>query len=310
MSIVGGVRAIGDAPDLRSVAGIVREAWRRSNWLTALTLGHVALAALLAMGALVDDAQVLGISRWLKPMKFAASIAIYLGALAWYAPEFGSPRARRWPLALAGWTMVIEIVAIVMQGARGTTSHYNIATWFDARVFNAMGIAIAINTVAMAWCGFLAWRTYRLTPSPYRLGIVLGLAVALAGSAIGGMMIGNNAHTVGLADGGPGLPLLNWSTAGGDLRVSHFLGLHALQGLPVIGALVGRRAVIGAAIAWMALTVATLAQALAGRPVLATRTEEAARPTSAEVTVDLRNLPTSVGTIVARTLLLRPTNEG
>lgn len=248
---------------------VAREARRRHAWLTTLALAHVVLLALLLVGVMIDDVQVLGINRWIKPMKFAASIAIYLGALAWYAPALGTERARRWPLALAGWTMVVEIVAIVVQAARGTTSHYNIATPLDAAIFATMGNAIAINTIAMAWCAVLAWRSYRSAPSGYRLGIVLGLVVALGGSAIGGVMVTHQAHTVGLADGGPGLPILNWSTVGGDLRVSHFVGLHALQGLPVVGALVGRGAVVGAALLWAAVTVAALVQAFAGRALLA-----------------------------------------
>ena len=248
---------------------VLREAWRRSPWLTALALAHGALLAALLIGVAVDDMQVLGINRWIKPAKFAASIALYLGSLAWYAPDLGDARARRWAYVTAGTTMVIEMVAITMQAARGMTSHYNIATLLDAVVFQTMGIAIALNTVAMARCALLAWRRYVLAPSAWQLGITLGLAIAILGSLIGPVMVVHNAHTMGAADGGPGLPFVNWSTVAGDLRIAHFIGLHALQGLPLIAALWGRRAVLIATGLWSAFTLATLVQALAGRPLLA-----------------------------------------
>jgi hypothetical protein len=76
------------------------------------------------------------------------------------------------------------------------------------------------------------------------LAIRAGLVIALIGMALAFLMTSPTAdqlnsfrgiagaHTVGLPDGGPGLPLLGWSTVAGDLRVPHFVGMHALQLIP------------------------------------------------------------------------------
>jgi hypothetical protein len=86
---------------------------------------------------------------------------------------------------------------------------------------------------------------------------------------------------VGVEDGGPGLPLTHWNTSGGDLRVGHFVGLHALQAMPLVGWLLRRRRArrLGdghrtaltwiAGLAYLGLTVLLLWQALRGQPLLA-----------------------------------------
>jgi hypothetical protein len=53
-------------------------------------------------------------------------------------------------------------------------------------------------------------------------------------------MVAQGQSVVGVAPGGPGLPVLNWSTTGGDFRVAHCLGIHALQILPIAGWLIDR----------------------------------------------------------------------
>jgi len=82
------------------------------------------------------------------------------------------------------------------------------------------------------------------------------------------------AHTVGLADGGRGLPLLGWSTAGGDLRIPHFVGMHALQALPLFVLLLNAcrrlRPVLLAAATFVATVVLLTSQALIGQSIVAT----------------------------------------
>jgi hypothetical protein len=75
------------------------------------------------------------------------------------------------------------------------------------------------------------------------------------------------------------LPLVGWSTTGGDLRIAHFVGMHALQGLPLLAAALGAlgrfdeltrmRIVQVAAAAWTGLVVLLTGQALRAQPLLA-----------------------------------------
>ena len=83
-------------------------------------------------------------------------------------------------------------------------------------------------------------------------------------------MTGRLAHTVGGADGGPGLPVVNWSTKYGDLRVAHFIGMHALQIIPLFGYFITRRVsvVILFSLVYLSLAMAVLIQAVNRMPLL------------------------------------------
>jgi hypothetical protein len=134
-----------------------------------------------------------------------------------------------------GIAMIVEDTIIGLQSARGVRSHMNYATVQDALLFSVMGLFIAFNTAIGAWL-LVVWCWARTTwPAVVVWGVRLGLVMLLAASAEGVRMVMHGAHTVGAADGGTGLPFVNWSTGHGDLRVAHFFALHALQIFPLVG---------------------------------------------------------------------------
>lgn len=198
---------------------------------------HVALL-LLALALLpLDGRLVTGLPVWVKPVKFCLSTIAYVWTLGWLLADLPARTRRAGQLISAGvaLSMVVEQACVFTQAARGTSSHYNVATGFDAAVFQTMGLFIMLNTALTVWALYLVWRHRPHGPAGYVWGVRLGLLLFLAGSLLGGMMIHLGQHTVGAPDGGPGLPGLGWSTRAGDLRIAHFLGLHSLQAVPLLG---------------------------------------------------------------------------
>jgi hypothetical protein len=202
------------------------------NWILAL-----ALVVLVQF----DSRTILGINPWIKPMKFSVSIAIYVWTLAWYLRYLS---ARRRAVTVISWTVAIcvlwEIAGITLQSARGMPSHFNVATPFDAVLFTTLGVMIGINTTMLIWATALFLVDRPDLPAAYLWGIRFGLMVFLLASFEGVLMVRHGSHTVGGADGEVGLPFINWSRQHGDLRVAHFVGMHALQVLPLAGYWIGR----------------------------------------------------------------------
>ncbi len=125
-------------------------------------------------------------------------------------------------------------------------------------MFSVMGASIALVWVATLVISVVLFASPG--PDPARnLAMRAGALISVAGMALGFLMTIPTqaqlqdfqgiagAHTVGPPDGGPGLPLLGWSTVGGDLRIPHFVGMHALQALPlflIVLELASRRAAV------------------------------------------------------------------
>lgn len=255
------------------------ELYKRNRVLTVAGFVMLVLFVLAALIAPFDTRAIMGINPWIKPMKFLVSIAIYLWTLAWFSAYVSRFRKTLNVITFgAAITMTVEIICIVLQAARGTTSHFNISTPFNERVFSTMGMMIVINSLMVALMFVLFIMPSVKLPTAYLWGIRLGLLFLLIASAEGGIIVSNNAHTVGMADGGAGLPFVNWSREAGDLRIAHFMAMHGLQVFPLVGYLLSEKKTLSQSVKIVGLFAFTflyavvfafvLWQALSGKSLL------------------------------------------
>ncbi len=265
------------------------EAVRQDRIDRALTwsVRTMAIASVVAAaGVVVDDRELLGVPVWWKPLKFSLSIAISVIGLQWLRRRLPRDRWVDAAALIAAISLIVEQVLIAMQAARGVRSHFNTATPFDAQVFGLMGTFVGIVFVAGL---IVAWRSFvhRALDPVTRAVVTAGSNVTVLGMLVGFAMtmpLPNQnlptgivgAHSVGGPDGGPGLPLLGWSTEHGDLRVAHFVGLHAFHLLILLAAWLRRQdrpvertraTVIATATSLGVATVLLAVQALAGYSV-------------------------------------------
>ena len=262
------------------VFSLANEARRCDPLLFWVSVGHLLLLAIMLAVAPFDSRTVLGINPWIKPIKFALAGAVYTSTIGWLLYHLPtSEKAKLRVRQLVALTLVTETALVTLQAARGVPSHFNISSLVNLGILGIMGLMIVINTIVVTYMAIRFWRTKPDIPAPYLWGIRLGLLIFLLASLEGVVMVSLMSHSVGIADGGPGLPLINWSTKGGDLRIAHFIGLHALQVLPLIGYLFSLPEVVKRlknSVPWVWATgvlyggVALLLflQALAGRPLL------------------------------------------
>jgi hypothetical protein len=263
----------------------------------ALTFVGFFMAAdlVFCLAGLVVDRQVItGAPAWLKPAKFALSTMVASWSFAYcIASTTVWPRfARVLDFVLAAG-LFLEIVLIDVQAARGTTSHFNVSTQFDATVYGVMAISIACIWLSMLLLTVVLFRQ-PFAGSAWGWSLRLGMVLALFGTGSGALMTMPSsrqqaeahaggrmpivgAHTVGALDGGRGMPVTGWSVEHGDLRIAHFIGMHGLQVLPLLAWWMARRRlpegaqrhlVISFAVSYLALFFLLLWQAFRGQPIV------------------------------------------
>jgi hypothetical protein len=287
-------RAVRSTP-IAAAAALLHRLWRTSPPLTAVGALMIVLAAASVVGMLVDPRTITGAPAWLKPFKFAVSIAIYSFTLAWIFGWLSDwPRVRRGVGWITAIVFLLEVAIIDTQAWRGTSSHFNVSTPLDAILFGIMGGAILTQTLVSVAVAVALWRQRfadRTLGWALRFGMVLTIVGALTGPLMtrptaeqraearaGARVTVAGAHSVGGTDGGPGLPVTGWSNEHGDLRVPHFIGLHAIQALALVAVALRRwrrpeavrvKAMLTAAASYATLFLLLLWQALRGYSLVA-----------------------------------------
>jgi hypothetical protein len=280
-----------------SAKTLLQRAWSNNRPLT--TLGAVMILVFLGTlaGILLDHRVTTGAPTWLKPAKFAISVSIYCFTFVWLL-GFVEKRRRlaRFAANITFVSFIVEMTVILTQAARGTTSHFNLTTPLNTFLWMTMGGFIVV-VWAMNLLLAIVLFFERIPDRPFAWSLRLGLFISLVGMAVAFLMVRPTpgqiatlsaggqrivgAHSVGVADGGPGLPVVGWSTVGGDLRIAHFFGIHAMQVLPFLGWFIGRRKIfkrfkenhrlaliLTAGLAYLGLIVLLVWQALNGESVI------------------------------------------
>jgi hypothetical protein len=219
---------------------------------------------------------VFQVNAWYKPFKFAFSTFLYAWAMAWYCfylPKFN--------LNLFNWSVILllgfEIIYIAIQAGRGQLSHYNMSTPVYAGLYSMMAIAATLVTLYTAYVGWLFFtHSFPDLPTYYvwaiRLSIIIFVVFSFEGFAMGSRLN----HSVGALNDNSNWFIVGWSKTVGDLRVSHFIGMHALQVLPFLSfyLLKNTKATIILSAIYALLAVLTLIQALQGKPLIRARNEK------------------------------------
>lgn len=271
--------------------------WASNRFVAFAVAFYAILTPVYIIAAILDPRLITNTPAFIKPLKFILSSGIYLATFLYLITLV--PGKRRWVQVAASISAIglfIENIIITGQAIRGIPSHFNNTTDFDMLLFNIMGGTIMLLAVLNLLLGI--WFFFqRLPDRTIAWGIRTGVLISFVGMMVAFLMAAQptptqlaeleagarpsalGAHSVGVEDGGPGLPFVGWSTEGGDLRIPHFVGLHAMQVLPLLGYLLSRRKALlprqrltllfTSALAYLGLLVLLTWQALRGQSIIA-----------------------------------------
>ena len=249
-------------------------------WYRA-ALFNFALMVFCLVAGLFDDRTLNGISVWSKPVKFGLSIGVYFLTLTWFATFLDSKTLRstsgKWLVGIPLIAGITEVVYIAIMASLGEASHFNLSSNFTSIMYSIMGIGAASMVLVLPWMAYLIAKQNPLS-NPLILAIVIGLCLTcLLGGSFGNYLSSNGGHWVNAAPtDANGVWLFNWVMDGGDLRVAHFFGMHAMHAFPIFVVLLPQhwsprfklKILIVFIVAYVLFSAHTFFQAVNGQPFL------------------------------------------
>ena len=249
-------------------------------WYRAALFNFALMVFCLVVG-LFDDRTLNGISVWSKPVKFGLSIGVYFLTLTWFATFLDSKTLRstsgKWLVRIPLVAGITEVVYIAIMASLGEASHFNLSSNFTSIMYIIMGIGAASMVLVLPWMAYLIAKQNPMS-NPLILAIVIGLCLTcLLGGGFGNYLSSNGGHWVNSAPtDANGVWLFNWAMDGGDLRVAHFFGMHAMHAFPIFVVLLPQhwsprfklKILIVFIVAYALFSAHTFFQAVNGQPFL------------------------------------------
>ena len=177
-----------------------------------------------------------------KPIVFGLALGLNAWSFAWIMTYL--PKRRKTSWFWLGFYLLgayLEFIPISLQPWRGEPSHFNNGDPLSAALWAIMGIAVAGLALTVVFMTIWSFTSLK-APSNYGWAIKIGMLILLAGQGFGQWIINNAGDILGA----PGVAVLpasvtfeDLSTYGlaGNMKLIHFLALHAIQILPVLAIL-------------------------------------------------------------------------
>jgi hypothetical protein len=239
----------------------------------------IALFVLTAGWAAIDLRLINDAPVWAKPMKFAASFALFFATLALVESRLSPAWRNGWTIwittVVMAFALILELTYITAMAAQQQASHFNFASAFTRLMYSLMGVGAVSLMLGVAVFGVVALRDKDARFGPVlRWGIGWGFVLScLLTIVTAGYMSAFGTHVGVEPKGAATFPLMGWSGSVGDMRPAHFLALHAMQALPLAGLWFDRKGMGLSrmrllAAGYVLLTAGILLQALSGYPLV------------------------------------------